>query len=235
VRRRPRTVWNRFRAGSNEPKASHRSCRRHSLSGIRAQLPKRENLGQYLRWVAAGAEMQAYYAVPELYRRIALAEFARVAERAVERHDTIALLPEPAWITDDTEIDDEFSVRTVFPFVVKALGRLITPAESRAIYKALNDDVSRIIDGKQPGQATLAATICHIGQPITVMMDGVETGALRIAADARLVSDCFTSLDVVDAVTVMQKKYAGIDVVLNKVALLAQNLDRVVAVYADTP
>ena len=203
-----------------------------SLVGIGAQLPQRENLGQYLRWAAACAEMRAYYAVPELYRRIAMAEFARATERAMERHECVALLPEPAWLSDDSDVDDEFSERTVFPFVVKALGRLVTPAESRAIYKALNDDVTRIVDCKTPAQAALAATICHIGQPVTLKMDGVETGALRIAADARLVSECFDGTDMSGATAIMKKKYAQIDVVLGKVELLAQNLDRVVAVYA---
>ena len=63
-------------------------------------------------------------------------------------------------------------------------------------------------------------------------MDGVETGALRIAADARLVSECFDGTDMSGATAIMKKKYAQIDVVLGKVELLAQNLDRVVAVYA---
>jgi selenocysteine lyase/cysteine desulfurase len=203
-----------------------------SLAGIRSQLPQRENLGQYLRWAAACAEMHAYYTVPELYRRIAMAEFARSAARAIERHECITLLPEPAWLSDDSDVDDEFSERTVFPFTVKALGRLVTPVESRAIYKALNDDVTRIVDCTTPAQAKLAATICHIGQPVTLKVDGVETGALRISADARLVSECFAGADMSGAIAPMQRKFAQIDVVFGKVELLAQNLDRVVAVYA---
>lgn len=203
-----------------------------SLAGIREQLPPRESLGQYLRWVAACAEMKAYFAVPELYRRLALGEFSTAAARAIGRRKNLALLPEPAWVFDETDIDDEFSVRTVFPFVVKRNGMPLSLAESRTIYQALNDDVCEIIDCENPAQMRVAATVCHIGQPVAMMMDGVETGALRIAADARLVSDCFAGADVLGAIDALKKKSADLDVVLDKVVLLARNLDSLMPLYA---
>jgi hypothetical protein len=203
-----------------------------SLGGIREQLPRRENLGQYLRWVAAVTEMKAYHAVPELYRRLALSEFSFAVGRAFEKRSDLVLLPEPAWVSDEADIDDEFSVRTVFPFVVKRDGVPLSAAGSRTIYKALNDNVCEIISCQ--GQERLAATVCHIGQPVTVKMDGVETGALRISADARLVSECFAGANVLSAIDTLKKKSANIDVVLDKVALLARNLDQLMPVYKES-
>ena len=204
-----------------------------SLAGISEQLPRRENLGQYLRWVAAHSEMQAYFAVPELYRRLAFSEFARAVERAFESRETLMLLPEPAWVSDETEMDDEFSARTVFPFVVKRDGVPVSAGEVRAIYKALNDDVGEIIYCDGVAQRELAAAICHIGQPVTMKMDSRETGALRIAADARLVSECFAGTDVLAAIAALKKKSAGLDTVLDKAALLARNLDTLMPVYGE--
>jgi hypothetical protein len=202
-----------------------------SLAGIRAQLPRRENLGQYLRWVAAAAEMKAYFAVPELYRRLALGEFSGALSRMFEARGDLALLPEPAWVSDESDIDDEFSVRTVFPFVVRRDGVPLSAAETRTIYRALNEDVCEIVDCR--GQERLAATICHIGQPVALKMDGVETAALRISADARLVSECFAGTSVLDAIAALKQRSAGAGTVLDKVALLANNLDRLMPIYKE--
>lgn len=200
-----------------------------SLAGIRGQLPRRENLGQHLRWVAAFAETKAYLAVPELYRRLALAEFLLAIGRSFEKRGDLALLAEPSWVSDETDIDDEFSVRTVFPFVVKRDGVPVSAAQARTIYRALNDNVCEIISCA--GQERLAATSCHVGQPVTITMDGVETGALRISADARLISGCFSGASVVDAIDLLKKKSADVDVVLDKVALLTKNLDQLMPIY----
>jgi hypothetical protein len=202
-----------------------------SLAGIREQLPRRENLGQYLRWVAAAAEMKAYFAVPELYRRLALGEFSSTLSRMFEARSDLALLPEPAWVSDEADMDDEFSVRTVFPFVIRRSGVPLSAAESRTIYRALNEDVCEIIACQ--GRERLAATVCHIGQPVAMKMDGVDTAALRISADARLVSECFAGTNVLDAITALKQRSAGAAIVLDKVALLANNLDRLVPVYRE--
>ena len=62
---------------------------------IRAQLSAAANVGQALRWRAAVADIRAYFAVPELFRRVALAEFAATATRTIARYPELALLPEP--------------------------------------------------------------------------------------------------------------------------------------------
>lgn len=204
-----------------------------SLSVIREQLPRRENLGQYLRWVAAQSEMRAYFAVPELYRRLMLAEFSHAAVRAIEGRAGLALLQEPEWLANEADPDDEFCVRTVFPFLVRIGGRYATPAESRAIYKALNDDVSGIVKCETSLHASVAATLCHIGQPVTLMYQDVQVGALRVSADARLVSESFAQGDMSGAIAALRAKSAQLDIVLDKVELLARNLDALIPAYAE--
>ena len=50
-----------------------------SWTVLRGSLPSRANFGQYLRWTAALAEMEAYFAVPLEFRRRVLAEFESLA------------------------------------------------------------------------------------------------------------------------------------------------------------
>ena len=64
-------------------------------------------------------------------------------------------------------------------------------------------------------------------------LEGTETGALRIAADARLVSDCFASSDVFAAIAVLKRKAADLATVLDKTALLAKNLDVLTPIYRE--
>jgi hypothetical protein len=123
-------------------------------------------------------------------------------------------------------------VRSVFPFLVRLGSRYATPAESRVIYRALNDDVSALVRCKNVLHASLAATPCHIGQPVTIRCDGTEAGALRVSADARLVSECFAESDMRGTIAALRRKIAQLDVVLDKVALLVESLDVLMPVYA---
>ena len=202
------------------------------FGGIRAQLPRRENLGQYLRWVAAAAEMRAYFEVPEPCRRLALTEFSQAAQSAIGGRPGLALLPAPAWCAQ-AGADDEFGVRSVFPFLVRVGGRYATPAESRVIYRALNDDVGGLLRCDTSLHARLAATLCHVGQPVAVRHEGMEAGALRVSADARLVSECFAGADMGEALAALRAKTAQLDIVLDKAEWLAANLEALLPFYGD--
>ncbi|HEX5279880.1 MAG TPA: hypothetical protein VFW28_07355, partial [Micropepsaceae bacterium] len=59
------------------------------------------------------------------------------------------------------------------------------------VYRLLNKDVSDIVtDAASPRQRAIAARPCHIGQPVVLRQaDGRETGALRVSAGARIVSE----------------------------------------------
>jgi hypothetical protein len=154
---------------------------------IRARLPGDANIGQALRWRAAVGDIRAYFAVPELFRRLALAEFAAAAARTIARYAEVRLLPEPeGGGSEDSQ--DEFAARTIFPFLVMRADRPLSLAETRVLHQALNMDATAL------GASDPAAAVpCHIGQPVAIA-DGLggTAGALRISADARLVAESWT-------------------------------------------
>jgi hypothetical protein len=186
---------------------------------IRARLSDAANVGQMLRWRAAIAEIRAYFAVPELFRRVALAEFAAAAARHMARYPELQPLPE-AERGDAGEDTDEFAARTIFPFTVAHNGRALTLAQARVLHQALNRD------GPALGLADpVAATACHIGQPVAIA-DGAggTLGALRISADARLVSESWAGGGDLVSTDRLIERLARIGVVFEKVRFLLGSL-----------
>ena len=185
---------------------------------IRDRLPARANVGQMLRWTAALEEMRAYFAVPALFRQIALAEFAAAAARGLARHPEFALLTDTARMFGGEALArDEFVARTIFPFTVTHAGRPLALAQARAVHQALNRDLGTA-DG---------AALCHIGQPVA-LADGAGgmTGALRISADARLVSESWVGAGDLVSTERLLERIDQIGVVLDKLRWLLGRLDR---------
>lgn len=159
------------------------------LWNIRTQLPDRHNLGQWLRWEAALEEMRAYFAVPEAPRRDMLDRFAGFVRSRISGSRCLRLLParsEPV-----SELDSEFPPETIFPFTLHRHESELTRDDCTRVYRLLNEDVSdRLSDTALPRQRAIAARPCHIGQPVALRQaNGSETGALRVSAGARIVSD----------------------------------------------
>jgi hypothetical protein len=194
------------------------------LTALAAQLPFRANIGQALRWTAALAEMRGYFAVPDLIRRIIIAEFGDNVARALRSHaPDLRLLPEPQWLAAD-EWDDEFGVRTIFPFIMRRAGKPLSMAEARLVHRALNEDVSDLMPGQH---CALAARLCHVGQPVEIANgEGGTTGALRISADARLVSDAWAGGGMAAAMERLRLRCRQVGLVLDKTRLLVSELDR---------
>ena len=181
------------------------------------RLPARANVGQALRWAAAVEDIRAYFAVPELFRKVALAEFAAAAVRQFARFPELELLPAPAFLGVLRE-HDEFAPRTIFPFTVAREGRALSPGEARVLHRALNLDAAAF------GLADpAAATACHVGQPVAIA-DGT-IGALRISADARLVSDSWSGAGDLLATRRLTKKLDQIAIVLEKLRFLLANFE----------
>jgi len=203
-----------------------------AFAGLRAALPARSNLGQWARWVAALEEMRAYFAVPKGFREFALRQFAEVVPRliAAERScEALRLGEEPA--TDAS--DEEFAVRTIFPFFVRGNGRLLSQAQAAIIYRALNDDVAGLLPSTLPPMLRLlAARRCHIGQPVAVA-DGPSrfVGALRISAGARVVSETWDQ-DALVARENLRAEFDQVRAILEKIRLLARYFEAIEPVYA---
>jgi len=202
----------------------------HGFSRIRAQLPARQNVGQILRWSAALAEIRAYWAVPELFRKLALAEFAAAAARHFGRFPEFDLLPAAASLFADRE-RDEFAARTIFPFKIMRDGRAVSYAEARLLHRALNADlVSYGLGGLHDGSA---AAPCHIGQPVAVA-DGAggTTGVLRISADARLVTESWAGTGDLVSTGRLIRQFDRIALVLEKLRFLLRHMDNLDGVRA---
>ncbi len=192
---------------------------------IRDRLPARHNVGQLLRWTAAIEDMRAYFAVPELFRTLALAEFSGAVARTVARFPEVALLPDDGPLPAGPELDrGEFAARTIFPFTVTHAGRPLSLARARRLHQALNLDLTR---SALPDSSAVAAALCHIGQPVPIG-DGAggTTGALRVSADARLVSDSWAGAGDLVSTGQLTQRLDQIATVFEKLRVLLPHLDR---------
>jgi uncharacterized low-complexity protein len=96
--------------------------------------------------------------------------------------------------------------------------------QARRLYQALNMDLATV--GVGSGDA-VAATPCHIGQPVA-LADGAggTAGALRISADARLVSESWAGAGETGAMMRLSERIAGISTVFAKLRFLLSRPDR---------
>jgi hypothetical protein len=189
---------------------------------VRALMPQTSNLGQTLRWAAALAEMRRYFAVPDHFRRQALTAFAAFAERRIADHSHLHLLPQPVSMTGE-----EFVARTVFPFLITRNERTLSLAEAKLLYRGLNDDISQVCGGSAE-QRKLLARACHIGQPVAIARASGETaGALRVAADARMIAECWFAGAQTDAMTRFAARLEGLQVVFDKLSLILAHVETI--------
>ena len=188
---------------------------------LRAQMPARQNVGQALRWVAAVEEIRAYFAVPELFRRLALVELAAAVPRHIARFSEFALLAEPPGADVDPD-QDEFAARTIFPFTVMRDGRALSFGQARQLHQALNMDAAAFGAARS---GAIAATPCHIGQPVAIADgQGGTIGALRISADARLVSESWAGAGDLVSTRQLTERIGQVATVFEKLRFLVSHL-----------
>jgi hypothetical protein len=205
------------------------------LASIRAALPAQINLGTLLRWASALEEMRAYYAVPDSFRALALAQFAEAVPQLIAAERCLEPMPLPSPAPEALD-DEEFASRTIFPFFVRRKGALLSYAEASVLYRALNDDVAPLLPGSLPPMLRfLAARRCHIGQPVAVPDGkGGSLGALRISAGARVVSESWRG-DALAARENLRGEFDQVRAIVEKLALLVRYFDVIEPVYAAGP
>jgi hypothetical protein len=178
---------------------------------IRSRFPVRINFGQWLRWEAAIEEIRAYYAVPDAFRRQALTTFANAAQRIIASSPSLQLLPPQRRDENDSLDDDELAQPTIFPFAIRHHGRAFSFEDCRKIYRALSET----------GNADeIAAKVCLIGQPVALGHRAV----LRISAGARLVSETWSSREVV-ARENLQRELGHLSAIVAKIEWLLGQID----------
>ena len=162
-----------------------------AYKALRGRLESRANLGQWLRWEAALAEMTAYYAVPAAFRSHAVAELGRGIEDLIMLSPSLQAVPRLA--TAPAESDEEFSDPTIFPFTVHGPHGAIGAEKCRALYRALNRDMSKLIV-TSAADAEIAARCCLIGQPVKLERAAAKPiAALRLCIGGRLITQAWSS------------------------------------------
>jgi hypothetical protein len=161
-----------------------------AYKALRGRLESRANLGQWLRWEAALEEMTAYYAVPAAFRTQAVKALGRGIEDLIMLSPSLQAVPRPA--RTPVEEDEEFSDATIFPFTVRGPHGPIGAEKCRALYRALNRDMSKLVV-TSAADSELAARSCLIGQPVKLERAGARpVAALRLCIGARLITDAWS-------------------------------------------
>ncbi len=219
----PEALWPRVTHIREVPAGLHDYAARDDwpsgFAAIRERLPARTNAGQLLRWTAAVEEMRAYFAVPELFRRLALTEFSAAVARAAARFPEIALMCDEGSGLAEHELDGgEFAARTIVPFTVAHEGRRLSFEEARRLHRALNLDLTQ---SSPPSADGVAGALCHLGQPVAIA-DGAggRTGALRISADARLASESWADAGDLVSTRRLTRRLDAIVTVFEKIRFL---------------
>ena len=153
--------------------------------------------------------MGAWFAVPAVRRDAALSGFGTSVARAISGFDELALLD---WSASG---DAEFPAPTIFPFLLRANGMTLSPAQCGKLHRALNNDMRDLLPRLGPDERALAALPCHIGQPVSIAGIEAPCGALRVSAGARIVTETVRDLD------------AAITRIFAKVRLLLRNFEAI--------
>jgi len=161
-----------------------------AYKALRSRLESRSNLGQWLRWEAALEEMTAYHAVPAAFRSQAVKELGRGIEDLIMLSPSLQAVPRPA-PTPFAE-DEEFCGATIFPFTVRGPHGPIGAEKCKALYRALNRDMSKLIV-TGAADSDVAARPCLIGQPVRLERAGTKPiAALRLCIGARLITEAWS-------------------------------------------
>ena len=124
--------------------------------GLRSRFPVRANFGQWLRWEAALEEIRAYYSVPDDFRRIALETFGNGVEQIIASSPSLRLLPPQPRPPGEGVDDDELAERTIFPFVIEQIDRVLSLEHYKKLYRALARGVN-VLDGRITYEAVAEA------------------------------------------------------------------------------
>jgi hypothetical protein len=142
--------------------------------------------------------------------------FGAAVASAIEASPSLELMPTRHQA--DT-CDEEMSLRTVFPFLIRKGGALLTRDACSALYHDLNRDMSGAFPHAGAEDHAILATRCLIGQPVALVQNGTPTAALRLSASARLAAENW-SQDQAVAHQNMKRERERIAIVLRKIECL---------------
>lgn len=184
------------------------------------------NVGLFMRWHAALAEMQAFTEVPAERRRIVLHRFVSHVEACIaETPGLVSVSSQPAG-SDPMEWDLTTTIRC---FALRRGAEdeavFLDAAEARKVYIWLNADLSGALEGiADPADIALLRRRCHIGQPVAMTLHGQPAAALRVSAGARLVSG-EPSLAHLDPEDRLQQELHDVSILFRKAALILAHFE----------
>lgn len=151
---------------------------------VRASLPTEPNFGAILRWSAAIAEIDAYYAAPSNARLRVLRFFEAEVPRILGGSDSIRMLPVFPPVYDDTSERLLESKTTVFGFWVQPPGARapLDKAALKQMHAELATDLSHAYCGFD---AQVMSGQFHLGQPVDL---GPAGSVLRVAIGGELIT-----------------------------------------------
>ena len=174
--------------GQPLPGALRELCARGELPDGWAGAPvldDRANFGLLLRWEAALEEMRRFAALPPTAVAAFFREFGEaVCERLADDSAFEAVAVRPLERTGLGGAPCWDRMQTIFPFFLKANGRLMTPVETLGAQRLMGLDL-----GDWAGWP-VAARRSQFGQPVNCgQRDQVPLSALRLCLSARLAVD----------------------------------------------
>jgi hypothetical protein len=202
-----------------------------TLRGVLANPSSDFNLGSYMRWVAALAEIKRYFRVPSNWRIQGLDQFSQEIRQLFRSHEAVQLQNEATRETAEAITGKEFAGRQmIFPFFLvrrRATGiEVCDAAEARTIYELLNQDCSARFTASNARDYRLLAQRCHIGQPVkAVHPSGVSTAVVRLSMGARIISESWSEVASRIEPDLIRDEIWQAGVVLDKIALLLKCLD----------
>ena len=225
-----KTVERAAAAGRDFPAGFHAYCARFdfpdTLRGLLAQPTRDFNLGSYLRWAAALAEIKRYFRIPPSERRKGLEQFSRGIRELFRSHPSIELQDERKPASPVGEFQNR---QMIFPFFLvrhEADGaHVLDAAEVRTVYKLLNQDCSGRFATSNARDYRLLAQRCHIGQPVkAVHPSGLTTAVVRISMGARIISESWSESSESLETDLIRDELWQAGVVLDKITLLVKTL-----------
>ncbi|HEX4139325.1 MAG TPA: hypothetical protein VHY09_03190 [Candidatus Methylacidiphilales bacterium] len=217
------------------PKGFNAYCARFdfpaSLRGILSNPSNDFNLGSYMRWVGALAEIKRYFRVPPDWRKQGLDQFGREIRKLFQSHDAVQLQSVPAPAAEEAVAGREFTGRQmIFPFFLvrrRAEGiQVCDAAEARTVYELLNQDCSERFLTANARDYRLLAQRCHIGQPVkAVHPSGLTSAVVRLSMGARIISESWSEAAARIEADLIRDEIWQAGIVLDKITLLLKLLD----------
>jgi hypothetical protein len=191
-------------------------------AGLRSRFPRRQNLGQWLRWEGALAEIGAYYQVPDVFRTKAVRELSAGLKSLIMLSPSLRLVGTATATSGD---DEEFADATILPFTVHGGRGPLSAIDGRMLYRALAQDLRESIAGSAADRE-IAAARCLVGQPVSLGRGSEDPIAvLRLCIGARHMTGMWSA----DAAVAEQNLARELDraaIVVAKIELLLARAGR---------